>query len=277
MKRVNPRRWTSELETVAFRLTRTEILFIRVGLKPCVCSWAYGMQFGRFPNTDFFRVCPRLRPRGGKFDQRFMDYILAASTAFDQWAKDASAQSHRVRLDPITIAILALLVRVANTQIRHRHADSPVAEPAQVKARLSRKLENQRRRALRKTRASGKGAAYVQLAGQWHQFQLWIRCSLLYCRCHRPSPFSSRKRDQLAIAECEKVARKVIEEYELRMPEGKKLRELVRMAIHYASRGRLGVGLRTLLEGDNDSFFIWKRFLFKRLPAANEVKLMEGV
>jgi hypothetical protein len=174
-----------------------------------------------------------------------------------------------VRLDPIAIAILAFLVDVAKTQIRHRHMISPVSKPAQVKARLIRKLEKQRRRALRKARASGQGGAYAVLAQQWHQFQLWMRCNLLYCRCHRSSPASARRRNQLYVIECEKVARNVIKEYELKMPGEKELRKLVRLAIRYSRRGRLEVGVRTLLKGDGNSFLIWERFLSKRKNSAN--------
>lgn len=277
MKILNPGKRKGELETVDFRLTRKEILLVHTGLKPCLRSLDYGKRCGSYPNTDFFRLYPHLRPRDGRFEQRFLDYILSAWDVMVQWVEDKNAKSHRVRIDPIAIAILAFFVRVAGVQMRHRHVTSPVSNPKQIGARLSRKFENQRRRALRKARAAGQGETYAGLAERWHQFQLWMRTHFLYCRCHRPSPQSTRQRNQLYISECQKVAKKVIAEYELEMPEAEELRRLVKLAIRYSRRGRLGVGLRTLLEGDSESFFIWGRFLKKRLRPPTESKRMESV
>jgi hypothetical protein len=259
-----------DLQTVAFRLTRPEIQLIHAGLKPAVSAWAYGKKVGRFPFTDFLRVYVHIRPREGEFSQRFMDYVLAAWATWVAWVEDKNAKSHRVRLDPIVIAILHFFVRIADRQVRHGHATSPVANLNQTVARLGRKLENRRRQALRKTKACGKGPAYAKLAGEWHLFQTWMRGNLLYCRCHRPSPFPTWHSQQVYIAACERVARKAIEDDALGMPEPKELRRLVRLLMRDCRRGR-GVGLRTLLKGDADSLFIWRRFFRRHLTPLSEI------
>lgn len=237
----------------------------------CLWAWRYKNQKGSYPSANFFRAYPQLRPRGGEFDKEFMEYVLTLGDLMARWAEDRKTRSHRVRLDSIMIAIMAFFTRFAEVQVRHRHLLSPVANLKKAVTGLSKKLENQRRRALRKTKAEGRGPLYSGLAERWHQFHLWMRGNLLYCGCGRTSMASSRRLQRLYVADCERVAKKVIQEQELRMPDQKELRELVRSAIRYSRRGRLGVGVRTLIKGDDTSFFIWSRFLNKRLRPLREV------
>src|SRR4029077_15690819 len=135
-----------------------------------------------------------------------------------RWVADLRGKTHRIHLDPIGIARPAFFARGAATQIRRGHITVPVPKPQGQTARLPRKLEVLRRRALRATQRRVELALYSAAAKDWRDFQSWRRAHLLYCRCHRPSIFSARHRHRVFIAECERLITEVIAEQQLQMP-----------------------------------------------------------
>ncbi len=249
-----------------FRLRRAEFVMIHAGLKPCVCAYVQGKTFGRYPYADFFRTYPHLRPAEGKFNQMLMDKVSTLFALTAQWVADLRGKTHRIQLDPIGIAALAFFARAAATQIRHGHITVPVPKPQRQTARLTRKLEVLRQRALRAAKRRGQLDLYSGAAKEWRNFQTWMRGHLLYCRCHRPSIFSARHRHRMFIAECERLITEVIAEQQLQMPDPARLHYLARHVLRYARRGRLAVGIPGLLKGNDRSRYVLARFLETRLP-----------
>lgn len=260
--------WTAgvaELGQIKFRLTRKEILLVYTGLQPAICSYAQAREFGQLPFTSFFRVYPHLRPPHGKFRQELMDFLMRLWSVICGWVRTSESRTHRMETDAIGVAALAFFARASMAQIRHGHLPSPVTNPKLAIARLTRKLERYRRRALRSCERSGRGRTYARASSQWRDFLTWVRSHLLYCQCRLPIMTSHRRRQVSYLARIELLARDVVREQHLEMPTEKELHRLVRLCVAYARRGRLNATLLDLLKGNGRARYVLGRFLRKRL------------
>src|SRR5581483_2175783 len=156
----------TEAASIPFRLTQAEAVSILPGLLAIIRPYVSTQTTGYLPFSDYFRIYPHLRLRPGQFNEELIDLVFRLFKMLAPWKTDG-ARTHRVRLGAVAIAALAFGVRIADTCIRHGHANSGAERAKAMSAHLRRKLEKLRRRAVRKCAAAGFRTEYLQAAEQW--------------------------------------------------------------------------------------------------------------
>ncbi len=248
----------------AFRLTRAQCLWLLLGLRPVVSGYRVALKVGWFPWDDFFRVHPELRPKGDKFHEDLMALAIALLQKLELWVTDNTTQSHRVSCSAMQISLLAFAARFAAKQVRHGHTNLPSGIPKVNHSSLLLKLERLRRTIARREKDC-EPTIYREDQRRLHEFQAWMRNRAAYCRCNRSTHSITQRRQRMYVKECMKLATLIIQDERLPFPEEKKLRELVRLALRYARRSRLGATLKDFVCATSRGRYVLTVFLSSRL------------
>ena len=177
---------------------------------------------------------------------------------------DNTTQSHRVSCSGMQLSLLAFAARFAAKQVRHGHTTLPGGIPRVTHNSLLLKLERLRR-AIARREKDCEPISYREGRRRLHEFQAWMRNWAAYCRCNRSTYSITRRRQRMYVKECVKLAMLIIQDERLPFPEEKQLRELVRLALRYARRSRLGATLKDFVCATSRGRYVLTMFLSSRL------------
>lgn len=257
---------------VRFRLSKLEVLLIRVGLGRIAASYEIVTRTGGLPHDHFpFRI---LRPRNfdlGEFDLVIMQTTVRVSSLIDSIGDDGG----RLRLDVFDLAACILAVRVSLKRVRHGHAQPCCDDQATATKNLIAKLERYRKRAKRAFIADWDVTAYRETHSRWKKYVRWVRVHFLYCGCGRPRFPNSRRRYQLMLKEWMAIAREGLQFRGRPVPPDIELKRIVRLALADCRRGRTGFRPQDILHnhdlgGSYLADFIRDRYRPCQIPAPPE-------
>jgi len=199
-----------------------------------------------------------------EFHADLMQLTLLLLQMLEPWVIDSTTQSHRISCSSTQLCLLAFAVRFAAKQVRHGHTRLPGGIPRATHNLLLAKLERLRRAIARRERAR-EPIIYREGQRRLHEFQVWMRNRAAYCRCNRSTLSVTRRRQRAYVKECLALATSIIAEEQFPFPGEKRLRELIRLALRYARRCRLGATLKDFVCATPRGRYVLTKFLSERL------------
>lgn len=167
------------------------------------------------------------------------------------WPVLHGRQRQRIHLDFLDLSICQLAVRALRKQVSHHHFEAPRPNHIQSAKRLLRLLEDFRKRArAAAVKAIGK-EQYSTVARRWRSYACWLRAVSLSCNCGRKLP--GYRSEPAIVDEVMKIAERELrsmEEYANEIPDKTTLRKWSREILRRARRGRINMGVRSLIQTD---------------------------
>lgn len=153
------------------------------------------------------------------------------------------AQTHRVRLDALGIAISIFAIRSFAREVRRGQIPSLSWPQGIDRWRILTKLEKHRKRAKRKWLSSGDRKTYDERGQRWRRFLGWVRESLRPIHVLLLQDFYRRRLDAIVAT----VKRVLIEETNENLPDDRELRKLVRVMCRHIRRERAPILIKDIL------------------------------
>jgi hypothetical protein len=221
------------LKNIEINLSRFDQEFISIGLTSIVCAYQSWCTFRSWPHcrpdSSWMPVAAR-----GVYDQPMMDSLLALRRRLQPMKPRRRLRFH----GSFELAACLLAVRVALRLYRHGHIKPVIAQYATAAARLSRRLENARRRLKRSELKRLGQNDYQDVASRWRNFVTCLRVHFLDCRCtQKRRPIRAPYRRQIIDRFVQWAREELIDRGEPVLPEPE-LRREVRLAVSYVRRGR---------------------------------------
>ena len=228
---------------VAFRLSRDELASIAPSIKMVAACYRAAEANGGVPDKSFLQASRPRELNATSLDKPLMKMLLSLADSL-RIRLTQPRSSYRFHCHVLELAAMSFSVRVMQRQHRHGHLRGAFPFPQQ---RLLTKLENLRRRAVRRAKkASGEGI-YANLQVRWHRLERWIVFCLFHCDCNRPSVYSIYRRRRGYVAKGVSIAADAIREQLNRSPSQTELHRLVRRAFKYARLGRIAFSVSELV------------------------------
>lgn len=219
-----------------------DIDLIESGLKRLIIGLAELKQRG-YSTVATVDLVSGLGPKGrGRYSQPLAERIFALWAKLSSKHQSPPVTRSRLRLDWVELSICALSGRIAPCD---RSSSN----------RLQQHLEKYRRRAVRRDiRLQGR-PQHEEKAIEWREFVRYLRVHIVR------KPFITTRRavvrmQRLYISAGMERARKEILSRGQVVPPEPELRRLVRLAIRYSRRGRIGLSVPKLVDTETGAFYL---------------------